>query len=61
MSDTEILDWIEAHGISVRLQANERQSFVVPATREAIRFEMTSGNVENSPNIKGSHAEEKHE
>lgn len=47
--DTDILDWLEAHGISVRIQQNERQSFVIPATREAIRFEMTAGNVD-SPN-----------
>lgn len=48
--DGEILDWLEEHALSVRIQANERQFFVIPATREAIRFEMTSGNVETSPN-----------
>lgn len=44
--DTAILDWLEAHGISVRIQQNERQSFVIPATRAAIQFEMIAGNVE---------------
>lgn len=47
--DGEILDWLDEHAISVRIQANAHQSFVIPATREAIRFEMTSGNVD-SPN-----------
>lgn len=46
--DSAILDWLEAHGISVRIQQNERQSFVIPATRDAIRFEMTAGNVEEN-------------
>ena len=50
-TDTEILDWLEEHGISVRIQANDRQSFFVPTTRAAIRFEMTAGNVD-SPNVK---------
>jgi hypothetical protein len=66
-TDAEILDWLEAHGISVRIQQNERQSFMIAATRDAIRFEMTAGNValwsnsgltegvqafESSPNIR---------
>jgi hypothetical protein len=46
--DSAILDWLEAHGISVRIQQNEQQSFVIPATRDAIRFEMTAGNVEEN-------------
>lgn len=50
--DGEILDWLEAHAISVRIQQNERQAFVIPATREAIRFEMTAGNVDK-PNVRG--------